>query len=119
MRIPCLIHISCLQNRAVHMTCNLHKFDHISYCRANLGWLPFSLFVQYRSLLTMFHKYYSDKGIALRPPILLGRQHSYGTRYLQHFAAVSLCKRSFTKRFFHSQAAMWWNSLPLTLLDVV
>ena len=114
-----LSRISRLQNRAVRMTCNLRKFDHVSHCRANLGWLPFSLFVQYRSLLTMFHNYYFDRGIALRPPILFGRQHSYRTRCLQHFAAVSRCKRSFTKRFFRSQVATWWNSLPSTLFNDV
>ena len=37
---------------------------------------PIILLVQYHSLLNMFHKYYFDEGIALRPPILFGRQHS-------------------------------------------
>ena len=57
-----LTRLSCLQNRAVRMTCNLHKYDHI---RAVLGWLSTSSFVQYCSLLTMYHHHYLCKSIVL------------------------------------------------------
>ena len=40
-----------MQNRAVRMT---RKYDHVSQYRANLGWLPMSEFVQYRTILTMY-----------------------------------------------------------------
>ena len=65
-----LSRISRLQNRAVRMTCNLRKYDHISHHRGNLRWLSISSFIRYRSMLTMFDKYYLEKGVALEPPIL-------------------------------------------------
>lgn len=55
--------------------------------------------------------------------LLWGHQHCLedgilmGPMCPQHFAAVSCCRKSFTKHFFHSQVAMWWNSLPSALLD--
>ena len=76
-----LSRLSCLHNRAVRMTCNLRKYDHVSFHRARLRWLPVSMFIsEYRSLLTMFYNYYLNKGVALNPPILFGTQHSYETR---------------------------------------
>ena len=107
-----LTRLSRLQNRAVRMTCNLCKYDHISNHRAALDWLSISSFVQYHSLLTMYHHHYLHKGIALEPPLLFGRQHLIGTRCSQYFAAIARCRKSFTKRFFCSQATAWWNSLP-------
>ena len=56
-----LSRISRLQNRAVRMTCNLRKYDHISHHRGNLQWLSISSFIRYRSMLTMFDKYYLEK----------------------------------------------------------
>ena len=79
--------------------------------------IPF-ICMHHCSLLTMVQTYYFDKGIALRPPILFGRQRSYGIRCLH--AALCCCEslqKSFTQ-FFCSQVAMWWNSLPSTLFDV-
>ena len=74
-----LSRISRLHNRAVRMTCNLHKYDHVSFHRASyrLSWLPVSMIIRYRSLLTRFYNYYLSKGVALNPPILFGTQHSY------------------------------------------
>ena len=95
-----LSRISRLQNRAVHITCNLCKYDHISHHRSNLKWLPVSSFIRYRSLLTMFDNYYLKKGVALAPPISFGVQHTYRTRCPQHFAVIPHCRLSFTKRFF-------------------
>ena len=37
-----LSRISRLHNRAVRMTCNLRKYDHVSFHRARLRWLPVS-----------------------------------------------------------------------------
>ena len=91
-----LSRISRLQNRAVRMTCNLHKYDHISHHRGNLRWLSVSSFIRYRSMLTMFDKYYLEKGVALEPPILFGVQLSYRTRCPKYFAAIPRCRLSFT-----------------------
>ena len=105
-----------LQNRAVHMTCNLRKYDRISHHRGNLRWLSISSFIRYRSMLTMFDNYYLEKGAALESPILFGVQHSYRTipaRCPKYFAAIPCCRLSFTKRFFRCQAIHWWNALPL------
>ena len=107
-----LSRISRLQNRAVRMTHNLRKYDHISHHRGNLRWLSISSFIRYRSLLTMFENYYLNKGVALAPPISFGIQHTYRTRCPKHFAAIPRCRLSFTKRFFRCQAIHWWNTLP-------
>ena len=108
-----LSRISRLHNRSVRMTC---KYDQVSFHRARLRWLPVSMFIRYRSLLTMFYNYYLSKGVALNPPILFGTQHSYETRQSKHCAGVVRCRQSFTQRFFWYQAATWWNSLPSILL---
>ena len=50
-------------------------------------------------MLTMFDKYYLEKGVALEPPILFGVQHSYRTRCPKYFAAIPRCRLSFTKIF--------------------
>ena len=42
-----------LCNCAVRVTCRLRKYDHVSAARYNLGWLPFELLVQYRTLVLM------------------------------------------------------------------
>ena len=104
-----------LQNRAVRMTYNLRKYDHVSLHRASLRWLPVSVFIRYRSLLTMFYNHYLSKGVALNPPISFGTQHSYETRRPKHCAGITRCRKSFTQRFFRYQAATWWNSLPSIL----
>ena len=54
-------------------------------------------------MLTMFDKYYLEKGVALEPPILFGVQHSYRTRCPKYFAAIPRCRLSFTKRFFYAR----------------
>ena len=73
-----LSRISHLHNRAVHMT----------FHRARLRWLPVSIFIRYRSLLTMFYNYDLNKGVALNPPILFGTQHSYETRRPKHCVGI-------------------------------
>ena len=57
------------------------NMNHISHHRGNLRWLSISSFIRYRSMLTMFDKYYLEKGVALETPILFGVQHSYRTSY--------------------------------------
>ena len=89
-----LSRISRLHNRAVRMTCNLCKYDHVSFHRARLRWLPVSMFIRYRSLLTMFYNYYLSKGVALNPPILFGTQHSNETRQPKHCASIVHCRKS-------------------------
>ena len=45
-----------MQNRAVHLSCSLPKYDHVSLSqqRTNLGWLAMHTFIQYQTILTMF-----------------------------------------------------------------
>jgi len=42
----CLSRLDRLQNRAVRLTCGLRRYDHVSRCKAGLGWLSVS---QYRT----------------------------------------------------------------------
>ena len=106
-----------IQNRAVRMTCGLRKYDHVSQYRANLGWLPMSEFVKYRTILTMFGQHYLGEGILLQPPIDFGRKHSYRTRCSPWFADIFRFKKNFSQHFFWHQATVWWNSLPPNLFD--
>ena len=91
----------------ITLTCNLCKYDIVSHHRSNLRWLSISSFIRYRSMLTMCDNYYLNKGVALELPILFGIQNSYGTRFSQHFAAITCCRKSFTKRIFDYQAVNW------------
>ena len=108
-----LSRISRLHNRAVRMTCNLRKHDHVSFHRARLKWLPVSMFMRYRSLLTMFYNYYLSKGVALNPLILFGTQHSYETRQPKHYSGIVRCRKSFAQKIF---SVSGWNSLPSILI---
>ena len=60
-----------MQNRAVRITCEIWKYEHVSQYRANLEWLPVPEFVQYRTNLMMFGQHYLGD---------FGRKHSYETR---------------------------------------
>ena len=62
------------------------------------------LAIKYHLMLTIFYHHYLGKEVSLRLPILFEMQHPYGTRCLQHLAAISHCRKSFTKRSFHCQA---------------
>ena len=58
----------------------LRKYDHVSWCRAGLGWLPechaVSQFIQYRSVLAMLGQH-----TLVRVLHLVHQLHSYGTRH--------------------------------------
>ena len=112
-----LCRLNRLQNWAVHLTCGLRKYDHVSQYRASLGWLPITQFVQYRSVLTMFHQHYLGNGILFNSPIEFGSKHSYGTRQPPWFASIPRCKKRFSQHFFRYQATTWWNSLPSILFQ--
>ena len=81
-------------------------------------------------MLTMFDKYYLEKGVALEPTILFGVQHSYRARCPKHFAAIPRCRLSFIKRFFdarlstgriiyHQNFFMILQLFPATYLDTL
>ena len=62
--------LSCLRrlhNRSVRLTCDLHKYDHVSNHRERLGWLPVDSFVRYHSLLTLFQDYYTTRSVPFNP----------------------------------------------------
>ena len=49
--LSCLTH---LHNSGIRLTCDIHKYDHVSQYRAQLGWLRVESFIKYRSLFTLF-----------------------------------------------------------------
>ena len=61
-----------LQNRTIHLVCELQYYDHVSQCWARLGWLLIDQFVQYRSVLAMFYQHYLGDGILFNPSIEFG-----------------------------------------------
>ena len=69
-----------LCNRTVRVTCGLRKYDYVSAARHNLGWLPFDLLVQYRTLVLMHRHYVHDNCVQLDPPLLFGPNHGHNTR---------------------------------------
>ena len=77
-----------LCNRAVRVTCGLRKYDHVSAARHNLGWLPFDLLVQYRTLVLMHRHYVHDNCVQLDPPLLFGPNHGHNTRQSSHFCNI-------------------------------
>ena len=66
-----------LCNCTVRVTCGLRKYDHVSAVRHNLGWLPFDLLVQYRTLVLMPCHYIRDNCVQLDPPLLFGPNHGH------------------------------------------
>ena len=76
----CLSRLDRLQNRAVHLTCGLRKYDHVSRCRAGLGWL--SLYNVYRSVLAILGQHYL--GVAFSPPITFGKRPPWFTDIFQY-----------------------------------
>ena len=78
-----------LCNRAVRVTCRLRKCDHVSAAHHKLGWLPFELLVQYRTLVLMYRHYNHDNCVQQDPPLLLGPNHGYDTRQSSHFCNFS------------------------------
>ena len=110
-----------LCNQAVRVTCGLRKYDHVSAARHNLGWLPFELLVQYRTLVLMRRHYVHDNCVQLDPPLLFGPNHGHNTRQSPHFCNIFRYSTAFGKRFFRSQATSWWNSccnsLPCSFFD--
>ena len=106
-----------LCNCAVQVTCGLRKYDHVSAARHNLGWLPFELLVQCRTLVLMRRHYVHDNCVQLDPPLLLGPNHGHNTRQSLHFCNIFCYLTAFGQRFFRSKATMWWNSLSCSLFD--
>jgi len=71
-----LSHLRWLHNcSAVRLTCDLHKYDHVSNHRECLGWLPVDSFVRYRSLLTLFQDYYTSRSVPFNPAFEFGGTH--------------------------------------------
>ena len=106
-----------LCNRAVRVTCGLRKYDHVSAAHHNLGWLPFNLLVQYRTLVLMHRHYVHDNCVQLDPPLLFSPNHGHNTRQSSHFCSIFCYSIAFGQRFFRSKATMWWNGLPHSLFD--
>ena len=61
-----LLRLNRLHNKAVRITCGLHKSDHISSHRQSIGWLPVSLLIQHRTLCAMMDQY-TGRGIQFNP----------------------------------------------------
>ena len=106
-----LQHLQRLQNRGVRLIFSLNKFDHMSDFYKQLRWLNFSQLIQFRLVCVMFHQYHKSKGILLQPPIQFGNITSYHTRTQPHFANLSRCRLSQTKKFFRHTATTMWNNL--------
>ena len=87
-----------LCNRAVRVTCGLRKYDHVSAARHNLGWLPFELLVQYRTLVLMHRHYVHDNCVQLNPPLLFGPNHGHNTRQSPHFCNIFCYSTAFGKK---------------------
>ena len=110
-----------LCNRAVRVTCRLRKYNHVSAARYNLGWLPFELLVQYRTLVLMRRHYVHDNCVQLDPPLLFGPNHGHNTRQSPHFCKIFRYSTAFGQKNFRSKATLWWNSccnsLPCSFID--
>ena len=57
LRVNLLTRLYRLYNRAVRITCDLRKYDHISDNRRSLGWLPLDSLVRHHALGIMYHHY--------------------------------------------------------------
>ena len=74
-----------LQNRAIHVTKCLRKYDHVSLHRLQLNWLPisnqimFKIFLCYILLLPLWPSIMSN----FRPPIVFGAHHRYKGQFCQ------------------------------------
>ena len=106
-----------LQNRAIHVTKCLRKYDHISLHRLQLNWLPISHQIMFKSSCAMYHYYHygHQPCLIFDPPIVFGAHHSYNTRCKYNFAKLLTCYLSSTKMYFCSSAFSWWNSLIATV----
>ena len=110
----------CLQNRVIHVTKCLWKYDHVSlHClQLIMNWLPISHQIMFKSSCAM-HRYYHyghQPCLIFDPPIMFGAHHSYNTRCKDSFTNLLTCHLSTTKKYFHLSASSWWNSLIATVL---
>ena len=105
-----------LQNRGIHITRCLRRYDHVTLHCPQLNWLPISHQIMLKSVCAMYRYYHHDKQpcLLLDPPIVSGAQHNYNTRCKDSFANPTSFHLSTTKCFC-SSATKWWNSLPKSL----
>ena len=74
--------------------------------------------MKYHSLITLFRDYYVGRGVSFNPAFQFGRIHSYEIRCPAHHITTSRLKRSFNQKHFrHTEAPIWWNSLPSSLFQ--
>ena len=76
-----LSRINRLHNRAVRITCGLHKSEHVSSHRQTIGWFSASSLIQHRTLCAMLDQY-TSRGILLNPHIQYGCHHTPDTSIL-------------------------------------
>ena len=102
-----------MQNRALRLYCNLHKYDHVSAFYYRLSWLLLPCFIQFRSLCLMCRQYHQFKCIPLEPPI-------YCLLIIQEYLLVLLAFLCSTWDFlnvFCFTVTQWWNLLPSFVTD--
>jgi len=98
-----------MQYKAVHLTCGLQKYDHVSQYKANLRWLLVSEFMQY----WLHYSYHVQSWweICLQPTINFGCKHSYKTRRHHDLQKFFPLINTRAKKIFDTR----WNSLPSNL----
>jgi len=106
-----------LHNCSVRLTCDLHKYDHVSNHRERLGWLPVDSFVRYRFLLTLFQDYYTNRSIPFNPAFEFGHTHYYETRCPLHHILTIHPRMAFCQRHFRHKMLSLWNCLPANLFQ--
>ena len=97
-----------LQNRAIHVTKCLRKYDHVSLHYLQLNWLPISHQIMFKSSCAMYRYYHygHQPCLIFDPPIVFGAHHSYNTRCKDSFANMLICHLSTTKKYFRSLASL-------------
>jgi len=74
-----------------------------------MAFLPYSGPVMHATALRLLCHAISNRGITVRPPILFGHQHSYGTHCSDCFANPYIYRISRMMKYFHGSASTWWN----------
>ena len=100
-----LLRLNCLYNRAIRITCCLHKSDHISIHCQTIGWLPVSLLIQHRTLCAMMDQF-TGRGIQFNPPLQFRQLHTHNTRCPTLFASICWCRLALTKCHFWQKATV-------------
>ena len=77
-----MAHLRNPQNRGIHITRCLRKYNHVTLHRHQLNWLPISDQIMFKSVCAMYCHYHYDKQtcLLLDPPIVFGAQHDNNTR---------------------------------------